>query len=58
MNIPALSTALSQIDILREVNIALLQKNMDNMEVSNLNLLKSIETSVSPNIGQNVDIKL
>lgn len=58
MDIPALSTALSQINILNEVNISLIKKNMDNMEASNINLLKSIESSVSPNLGQSVDIKL
>ncbi|SHN62687.1 Putative motility protein [Butyrivibrio hungatei DSM 14810] len=62
MDIPALSMALSQNQILNDVGIAMLSKNLDFMEDVGSGLVESIdavsELSVNPNIGSNIDIRI
>ena len=62
MDIPALSMALSQNKVLNDVGVALLSKSLDNMQESGAALVASIEaipeTSVNPNIGGNIDIRV
>ncbi len=62
MDIPALSMALSQNKILNDVGVAMLSKNLDNMQESGEALAASIgaipETSVNPDIGGNIDIRI
>ncbi|TCK93386.1 putative motility protein YjfB-like [Natranaerovirga hydrolytica] len=65
MDIPALSTGLSQMKIGQEVSVALMKKTMDQAEgqVNDLSKLLEVnsqimEQSVQHNIGSNIDIKL
>ena len=62
MDIPALSMALSQNKILNDVGVAVLSKSLDNMQEAGAAMVQSIdaipETSVNPDIGSNIDIRL
>ena len=62
MDIPALSMALSQTKVLNDVGIAVLSKSLDTMQDTGEALVASIEsipeTSVNPNIGGNIDIRI
>lgn len=56
MNIAALSTELNMIETQNQIGVALLSKAMDNMEVTGDGMVKMMEQSVNPAVGQNVDI--
>jgi len=58
MDIALTSMALSQSQLMTNVNIAVLKKSLDTVEVSADNMIKMMEQSVNPSVGQNVDIKL
>ncbi len=62
MDIPALSMAMSQNKILNDVGVALLSKSLDNMQENGAALVASIEaipeTSVNPDIGSNIDLRI
>lgn len=58
MDIAMLSMLQSQSSILTDVNIALLGKNLDTAEESGEGLVKMMEQSVTPYLGQNIDLKL
>lgn len=60
MDIPGLSMTLSQMDLSSKVGVAMLRKSMDNAEASGNALVemmdRSMELSVNPNIGSNIDL--
>ncbi|GMQ58045.1 hypothetical protein AN1V17_24400 [Vallitalea sediminicola] len=63
MDIAALSTSLSQGKIMSQVNISLSKMGMDMVKqqgqaLTELMQSTSLETSVNPHIGANIDIKL
>ena len=62
MDIPALSMALSQNKLLNDVGVAMLSKSLDTMQDTGAAIVASIdsipETSVNPDIGGNIDIKV
>ncbi|MBQ9590752.1 MAG: YjfB family protein [Butyrivibrio sp.] len=62
MDIPALSMALSQNKVLTDVGVALLAKNLDTMESAGEALVSvidsSMELSVNPDLGANIDLKI
>ncbi len=62
MDIPALSMAMAQNQILSEVGVAMLSKNLDVMQESGEALASSIgsvsELSVNPDVGANIDIRV
>ncbi len=62
MNIPELSTALANTQLANQVGIAVLDKALENMETVGGSLLEmmdnSMELSVNPNIGSNIDISI
>ncbi len=62
MDIPALSMALSQNKILNDVGVAMLSKSLDTMQDTGEAIVASIdsipETSVNPDIGGNIDIRV
>ncbi|UMZ72592.1 YjfB family protein [Natranaerofaba carboxydovora] len=69
MDIPALSTALSQAELHREVNASITKMSMDLMENSKdqfLDLLdsatvdqiKELDSLVNPHLGSNLDINV
>lgn len=58
MDIPALSIAMSTERVQRDWILALMSKTLDTMETNGDALTKLMESSVTPNLGQNIDIRL
>ena len=58
MDIPALSIAMSQMNITNQYNVAMLSKTLDTMEQSGDMMIKLMEQSVNPHLGQNIDISV
>lgn len=58
IDIAALSTSMSTSNLLSEVSFALCEMAMDDMQVNADGLRKIMEQSVTPHIGQNIDISV
>lgn len=58
MDIPALSIAMSTERVQQDWSLALMSKTLDTMETNGDALTKLMESSVTPNLGQNIDIRL
>ncbi len=62
MDIPALSMALSQNQIMNDVGVALLSKSLDNMQEAGAAMVSTIDAapapSLDPNVGANFDISI
>ncbi|MGN0479954.1 MAG: YjfB family protein [Lachnospiraceae bacterium] len=58
MDIPALSMSLSQIDTTNKVGVAMLSKSLDTMEQMGDGITKMMEASVTPHLGQNIDLSV
>lgn len=58
MDVAALSISMKQGQLMQQVGIAVMKKAMTNAETSTEALLKVLQQSVQPNLGQNVDIRL
>ncbi len=63
MDIPALSMAMAQNDLLTQVGAAMLGKSLDLMEVAGEGMTEMIDTaamelSVNPAVGGNIDISV
>lgn len=58
MDIPALSIAMSTDRVQTDWSLALMSKAIDTMETNGDALTKIMESSVTPNLGQNIDIRL
>ncbi len=58
MDIASLSTSLSQQNLLTQVSIAVLDKALDTVNDNSGNLIKMMEQSVQPELGQNIDIQI
>ncbi len=58
MDIAMISMLQSQSKILTDVNTALLGKNLDTVEELGDGLVKMMEQSVTPYLGQNIDLKI
>lgn len=60
MNIPELSTALANMELSEKVGVAVLAKALDSAEVTGNTLIqmmdRSMELSVNPSVGSNIDI--
>ena len=55
MDIAALSTAMSTQNILNDVSVAMLSKSLDTVEDMGDGMVKIMESSVTPYLGQNID---
>ena len=59
MNIPELSTALSNVNTLNQVSIAVLDKTLESSQEAGASLIsmmdRSMELSVNPAVGSNFD---
>ena len=55
MDIPSLSTAMSTQNILNDVSVAMLSKSLDTVEDMGDGMVKIMESSVTPYLGQNID---
>ena len=58
MDIPALSIAMSQIEVQNQYNVAMLSKTLDTMEQSGAMMIRLMEQSVNPHLGQTIDISV
>lgn len=58
MDITALSTGLSQANLMTQVSASVLKLSMDTVEQSMDNMIKMMETSVNPNLGGTIDISI
>lgn len=60
MNIPELSTALANTQVMNQVGIAVLDKALENSKTAGEGLIqmmdRSMELSVNPHIGSNIDL--
>ena len=58
MDIPSLSIAVSQANIMNQYSVAMLSKTLDTVEESGNMMIKMMEQSVTPHLGQNIDISV
>ena len=58
MDIAGLSTDLSTINVVNDVQVAVLRQSLDTLETSGDSLTKMMEASVNPELGQNIDIRI
>ncbi len=58
MDIPELSMAMSLSNVQSQWSIGMMSKAMDQAEVMSDSLIKMMESSVAPNLGQNIDVRL
>lgn len=52
------SVANAQLGIMQTVSTRMLAKTLDNMEAQGAQLTKMMEQSVTPNLGQNIDVRV
>lgn len=58
MDIAGLSTNLSTINVVNDVQVAVLRQSLDTLETSGDSLTKMMEASVNPELEQNIDIRI
>lgn len=58
MDIPALSIAMSLDKVNTDWGVAMLSKALDTAETTGDTLTKLMESSVTPELGQNIDIRV
>jgi hypothetical protein len=58
MIIGGLYTSISTSDINNDIQVAMLRKSLDTIETSGSELTKMMEASVTPELGQNIDISI
>jgi len=58
MDIAAASILIKQQQLIQQVGISVMKKAMSSAETNTEALIKMMEQSVQPNLGQNIDIKL
>ncbi|MBP3610495.1 MAG: YjfB family protein [Lachnospiraceae bacterium] len=56
MDIPSLSVAMSQANVIDQYSVAMLSKTLDTVEESGAMMIQMMEQSVNPHLGQNIDI--
>ena len=56
MDIASLSMGLARQNLCTQVSVAVLDKTLDTVESSGEELIKMMEQSVQPELGQNIDI--
>lgn len=55
MNISSLSAALNTTNITNDIQVAILDKGLETFEDCGQELVKMMELSVNPNLGQHID---
>lgn len=58
MIIGGLDTSISTSNINNDIQVAMLRKSLDTIETSGTELTKMMEASVTPELGQNIDISI
>ena len=52
------SMANAQVSIMQKISTQMLAKTLDTMEAEGAQLTKMMEQSVTPNLGQNIDVRI
>jgi len=55
MDIASLSMAMSSSNLKSDVGVAVLGKSLDTLKQAGEGMIKIMESSVTPNLGQNID---
>ena len=58
MDIAAISTAMSQMNLTSQIGTSVLSMSMDMAESAGDGLVKVLESSVTPELGANIDIRI
>lgn len=58
MDVKALSQSMNYSDLMTQVDTAVLSMNLDIIEEMGASMIKMMEQSVTPNLGQNIDISI
>ena len=58
MIIGGLDTSISTSNINNDIQVAMLRKSLDTIETSGAEITKMMEASVTPELGQNIDISI
>lgn len=58
MDIAALSTTLSMVNTSNDVGVLMLSKQLDLVETQGDSMVKALEQSVTPHLGNNIDIRV
>lgn len=58
MDIAGMSVSMNRANIMQNVNLSVMRKSLDQMQQNGDALIKMMESSVNPNVGQNIDIRL
>lgn len=58
MDIPALSMSMSMSNLQTQIGIALMDKAMETAEITTDGLQQMMEASVTPHLGQTIDISI
>ncbi len=58
MNISSVSPNMSATQLHNEISVAVLSKSLDFLETVGDGMQKIMEASVTPNLGQNIDLKI
>ncbi len=58
MDIAALSTAMNMAELQNDVGVAVLDKSMETVEELGEGMVKMMEASVMPGLGQNIDFSV
>ena len=56
MDIAALSMSMKMADLQNQVGVAMLSKSIDSLEDTGEGIVKMMESSVTPDLGQNIDV--
>ena len=58
MDIAALPGLLTAQDTMNQINTAILKQSLNTLEDTGASMVKMMEQSVNPNVGQNIDVYL
>ena len=58
MDIAALSTTLSMVNTSNDVGVLMLSKQLDLVETQGDSMIKALEQSVTPHLGNTIDIRV
>jgi hypothetical protein len=58
MDIAALSVSMHMADLQNDVGVAMLSKSLDTLEDTGDGMVKMMESSVTPYLGQNIDVSV
>lgn len=58
MDVAALSTALSNVNLANQVSVQVLSMSLDTLEITGDGMRKMMEMSVNPSVGGNIDISV